>query len=321
MDTSWQDLFVDPQRLWVLLIVPLLVAVYIWALLRKGRLGMRFTNTSVLGRVMPKQSSWRRHLAVVMSLLSLIALILAWARPNGTEQVPRERATVILVIDISQSMAATDVSPSRLEAAKELSKEFVTQLPEKYNVAVVSLSANPATRLAPTTDHAFASRAIDGLQLQDGTAVGDAIYAALSALAMAPPADDGSTAPGAIVLLSDGQNTSGQAPAQAAAKAASEEVPIHTIAYGTDNGSVDLDGTREGVPPDRELMQSIADRTGGSYASAESAGDLSRVYDSISSEVGYESVQKETTAIWAGYGLAFAVIAALAAVSLGARWP
>lgn len=318
---NWSELFVDPQRLWALLIIPLLIAAYVWAMLRKSRFGMRFTNTSVLGKVMPKQSSWRRHLAVAMSLLSLIALILAWARPNGTERVPRERATIIMVIDISQSMAATDVAPSRLEAAQELSKEFVTQLPEQYNVAVVSLSANPATRLAPTTDHAFAARAIDGLQLQDGTAVGDAIYTALSALAMAPPGDDGSAAPGAIVMLSDGQNTSGRAPAQAAAEAADQEVPIHTIAYGTDNGWVDLDGERESVPPDRELMQSIADRTDGSYAAAESAGDLSRVYDTIKSEVGYEDVQKETTAVWAGYGLAFAVIAALAAVSLGARWP
>lgn len=313
--------FLNPERLWVLLVVPVLVLLYVWALRRKGRTGMRFTNTAVLGRVVPKQSQWRRHLAVAMSLLSLVTLVLAWARPNGIEKVPRERATIVLVVDVSRSMAATDVQPSRLEAAQELSIDFIGQLPPQYNVAVVSMSGNPATRLGPTTDRVFATRAIQALALQDSTAVGDAIYVALSAIEMAPQADDGSVAPGAIVLLSDGVSTTGRAPAQAAAEARDEGVPVHTIAYGTDNGSVDLDGKRERVPPDREAMQAIATTTGGTFASAESAGDLSRVYDTIRSEVGYEEVKKETTATWAGYGLAFAVVAALAAVSLGARWP
>ena len=107
----------------------------------------------------------------------------------------------------------------------------------------------------------------------------------------------------------------------AAAQAKSDSVPIHTIAYGTENGSVDLDGKRERVPPDADLMRTIASETGGTFAAAESAGDLSRVYQSIRSEIGYDEVKKETTANWAGYGLAFAVVAALAAVSLGARWP
>jgi len=317
---EWPE-FLAPERLWALLVIPVLVAFYVWAMRRRNRSGMRFTNTAVLGRVVPKQSAWRRHLAVALSLLSLATLVLAWSRPNGVEKVPRERATIVLVIDVSWSMAATDVQPSRLEAAQQLSKEFLAGLPEQYNVAVVSMSGNPATRLGPTTDRVFAARAIDALTLQDSTAVGDTIYVALSAIEMAPRADDGSTAPGAIVLLSDGQNTAGRSPAQAAEEAVRVGVPIHTIAYGTENGSVDLDGKRERVPPDHELMRSIAEATGGSYASAESAGDLGRVYDDLKSEVGFEEVRKETTALWAGYGLAFAVVAALAAVSLGARWP
>ncbi len=315
------DMFLAPERLWWLLLVPVLVIAYIWATRRKGRQGMRFTNTAVLGRVVRKQSQWRRHLAVALSLASLVTLVLAWSRPNGVEKMPRERATVVLVIDVSRSMAATDVQPSRLEAAQQLSKEFLTQLPSQYNVAVVSLSGNPATRLSPTTDRVFANRAIDALSLQDSTAVGDALYVALSAIQMAPRGDDGSTAPGAIVLLSDGMNTAGRSPLQGAAEARKAEVPVYTIAYGTENGSVDLDGKRERVPPDRELMQQIADSSGGATFTAESAGDLSRVYENIGSEVGYEEVKKETTATWAGYGLAFAVLAALAAVSLGARWP
>lgn len=315
------EAFLQPERLWMLLLVPVLVAVYIWATRRKNRTGMRFTNTAVLGRVVRKQSQWRRHLAVALSLLSLVTLVLAWSRPNGIDRVPRERATIVLVVDVSRSMAATDVAPSRLEAAQRLSVDFVRSLPEQYNVAVVSMAGNPATRLGPTTDRTFATRAIEGLSLQDSTAVGDAIYVALSAIEMAPKGDDGSTAPGAIVLLSDGQNTAGRSPQQAAAAAREAKVPIHTIAYGTENGSVDLDGKRERVPPDRELMSLLAEASGGTASAAESAGDLSRVYESIRSEVGYEEVKKETTATWAGYGLAFAVVAALAAVSLGARWP
>lgn len=313
--------FLQPERLWALVVIPLLVAIYIWAILRKGRTGMRFTNTAVLGRVVPKQSQWRRHLAVAMSLLSLVALVLAWSRPNGVEKVPRERATIVLVVDVSQSMAATDVAPSRLEAAQQLSIDFIRSLPEQYNVAVVSMSGNPATRLGPTTDRTFATRAIQGLGLQDSTAVGEALYVALSAIQMAPKAEDGSVAPGAIVMLSDGANTTGRAPAQGAAAARDAGIPVHTIAYGTENGSVDLDGVRERVPPDLDLMRDVADTTGGTFSTAESAGDLSRVYETIRSAVGYEEVKKETTAMWAGYGLAFAAVAALAAVSLGARWP
>lgn len=315
------EMFLQPGRLWMLLIIPVLVIAYIIATRRKKRTGMRFTNTAVLGRVVRKQSQWRRHLAVALSLLSLTTLVLAWARPNGVDKVPRERATIVLVLDVSQSMAAKDVSPSRLEAAKKTSIEFVKSLPDKYNVAVVSLSGNPATRLGPTTDRTMVTRAIQGLTLQDSTAVGDAIYVALSAISMAPKGQDGSIAPGAIVMLSDGQNTSGRSPQQGASQAQKDKVPIHTIAYGTPNGSVDLDGKRERVPPDPALMKTIADVSKGSFAEAESAGDLSRVYSSIRSEIGYDEVKKETTATWAGYGLAFAVIAALAAVSLGARWP
>lgn len=314
-------MFLQADRLWMLLVVPVLVLAYIIATRRKKRTGMRFTNTAVLGRVVRKQSQWRRHLAVALSLLSLITLVLAWARPNGVDKVPRERATIVLVLDVSQSMAATDVSPSRLDAAKQTSIEFVKSLPEQYNVAVVSLSGNPATRLGPTTDRTMITRAIQGLTLQDSTAIGDAIYVALSAISMAPKGQDGSIAPGAIVMLSDGQNTAGRSPQQGADQARKDKVPIHTIAYGTPNGSVDLEGKRERVPPDPALMTTIADISGGTHAEAESAGDLSRVYSSVRSEIGYDEVKKETTATWAGYGLAFAVVAALAAVSLGARWP
>lgn len=314
-------MFLDPQRLWTLLVVPLLVAVYIWLTRRKNRSGMRYTNTGVLGAVVPVQSQWRRHLAVALSLASLITLSLAWARPNGIEQVPRERATVVLVIDISLSMEATDVKPNRLEAAKQAAKNFVKDLPAPFNVALVSLSGNPASRMPPTTDRGQVNRAIDALQVQESTAVGESIFVALQTLQSAPKAPDGSIAPGAVVLLSDGQNTAGRSPQQAAAEALKSKVPVYTIAYGTDNGYVDLDGKRERVPPDRALLQRIASITQGQAYTAENLGQLDTVYKNIKGQVGFEEVKKETTALWAGYGLAFAVLAALAAVSLGARWP
>lgn len=318
---GWLPSFLAPERLWVLVVVPLLVVGYIYLVLRKKKTGMRFTNTAVLSRVVPKQSQWRRHLAVALSLAALVALSFAWARPNGIEMVPRERATVVVVIDISRSMEATDVKPTRLEAAKQAALSFVRALPAQYNVSVVGLSGNPSVRLPPTTDRVQAQQAINSLKVQDSTAVGESIYTALNALQLAPRGTDSSPAPGAIVLLSDGQNTAGRSPAQAAAEAKKQQVPVYTIAYGTDNGYVDLDGKRERVAPDRELLTGIAQSSGGQAFSAESLDQLNKVYNNIRSEVGQTPVKKETTALWAGYGLAFAVVAALAAVSLGARWP
>jgi Ca-activated chloride channel family protein len=318
---TWPPSFLAPERLWVLIVVPLLIAGYIYLVLRKKKTGMRFTNTAILARVVPKQSQWRRHLAVALSLAALVALSLAWARPNGIEMVPRERATIIVVIDTSQSMAATDVPPTRLDAAKQAALTFVKALPQQYNVSVVSLSGNPAVVLPPTTDRVQAQQAINSLKLADSTAVGESVYTALNALQLAPKGTDSSPAPGAIVLLSDGQNTAGRSPAQAAAAAKKEDVPIYTIAYGTENGYVDLDGERERVPPDKDLLASIAQASGGQTFSAENLDQLNKVYNNIRSEVGQTPTKKETTALWAGYGLAFAVVAALAAVSLGARWP
>jgi Ca-activated chloride channel homolog len=271
--------------------------------------------------VVPVQSQWRRHLAVALSLLSLVTLTVAWSRPSGIDHIPRERATIVLILDISQSMAATDVKPNRLDAAKVEAKEFVSSLPPQYNVALVSLSGNPASRMPPTQDRGQVGRAIDALTLQDSTAIGDAINVAMSTLQSAPKAADGSTPPGAIVMLSDGQNTAGRSPTQEAAEAAKAKVPIYTIAFGNENGYVDLDGKREKVPPDKALLQRISTLTNGRAFTAENVGELDSVYKNIRSEVGYEEVRKEVTANWAGYGLAFAVIAALAAVSLGARWP
>ena len=315
--------FLAPNRLLILLIIPLLILAYIFASLRKNRRGMRFTNTSMLDVVVPKQSQWRRHLAVALSLLSLITLTAAFARPKTQIDVPRERATVVLVIDASQSMQATDVKPTRLDAAKQAAIDFVNKLPEKYNVSVVSMAGASAVLVPPTTAHNTVQNAINSIQLQDSTAIGEGIATALRALQQAPkdPNNPNSIAPGAIVLLSDGSNTAGRSPQQAAAEAKAAKVPIYTIAYGTQNGYVDLDGERQLVPVDHEEMKQIAAATNGDYFAAATADQLKKVYENIGSDIGYEKADREVTSRFAGYGLALAVLAALGAISLGAKWP
>ncbi len=315
--------FLSPDRLLLLVAIPLLVAAYLFASRRKNRRGMRFTNTSMLDVVVPKQSQWRRHVAVALSLLSLITLTAAFARPKTTVEVPRERATVVLVIDASQSMAATDVPPTRLDAAKQAAIQFVNELPDKYNVSVVSMAGNVSILVPPTLQHNTVETAINSIKLQDSTAIGEGITTAMRALQQAPkdPAHPNDPAPGAIVLLSDGTNTSGRSPQQAAADAGKAKVPIYTIAYGSENGYVDLDGKRQLVPVDHELMTEIAKLSGGQTFDAASLSELRNVYKNIGSEVGYEKADREVTSRFAGYGLAFAVLAALGAISLGARWP
>ena len=313
--------FFAPLRLWALLALPLLIALYILGLHFSRRNGIRYTNTGVLAAVLPKQRQWRRHVTVAMALCSLVLIAGAWARPAGVEKIPRERATVVLVLDGSQSMQAADVAPSRLDAAKAAAKQFVDNLPPQYNVAVIELSGTPATLTIPTTDRAAAKAAIDAMTLQDGTAVGGAIDLAMAAIAQAPAAADGSQAPALVVLLSDGGNTVGTDPLTSAQKAAGKKVPIYTIAFGTDNGYVDLDGERYNVAPDRVLLTQIAQATGAQTMDAASADQLNRVYTRLESSVGYEEVNQEVTARWALYSLAFAVVAALGAVSMAARWP
>ncbi len=315
--------FLSPDRLMLLIAIPLLVAAYIFATRRKNRRGMRFTNTSMLDVVVPKQSQWRRHVAVALSLLSLITLTAAFARPKTTVEVPRERATIVVVIDASQSMAATDVAPTRLAAAKQAAIQFVNELPEKYNVSVVSMAGNVSILVPPTLQHNTVETAINSIKLQDSTAIGEGITTAMRALQQAPkdPAHPNDPAPGAIVLLSDGTNTSGRSPQQAAAEAGKAKVPIYTIAYGTENGYVDLDDKRQLVPVDHALMTEIAKLSGGQTFDATSLAELRNVYKNIGSEVGYEKADREVTSRFAGYGLAFAVLAALGAISLGARWP
>ena len=318
---GWIPDFQNPERLWTLILLPVLIIVYLIILRLKGRVALRFTNTGMLGKVVGPQRRWTRHVFVAMSLCSLVALGLAYANPLGTEKQPRERATVVMVIDVSQSMAAEDVSPNRLAAAKEAARKFVADLPATYNVAVVTLSGDPAMAMPPTIDRGAVDRVLDSLKLADGTAIGESITTALKAVDQAPVGDDGEPAPAMIVMLSDGTNTEGPGPTEPTAAAKAREIPIFTIAYGTQNGFVDIDGQRENVAPDTATLTAIAKNTGARAVGADDLASLDGAYQQIGSAIGYEDVSKPVTATYAAVALGFALVAALGAVFMAARWP
>ena len=256
--------FLSPDRLLILLVIPLLVAAYIFATRRKNRRGMRFTNTSMLDVVVPKQSQWRRHLAVALSLLSLVTLTAAFAQPSTQIDVPRERATVVIVIDASQSMQATDVAPNRLAAAKAAAIEFVQKIPDKYNVSVVSMAGNSSILVPPTLAHNTVENAINSIQLQDGD--GDRrghLHGAARPAAGAEGPEQArlGRARGHRHAHRRLQHRRPAPRCRPRPKPATAKVPIYTIAYGTENGYVDLDGKREPVPVDHELMKQIAAAT------------------------------------------------------------
>jgi Ca-activated chloride channel family protein len=314
--------FLAPSRLWLLALIPVLVGLYLLLIQRKRNRNKQVGQT-MFDLVIPRDRTWLRHVAVVLSILSLLTLTLAFAKPKDSVSVPRERATIVVTIDISLSMMATDVQPTRLEAAKAAAKGFVNSLPPKFNVALVSFAGTATTVVPPTLDRGSVTAAIDNLQPDRSTAIGEGIYTSLAALAQVPPDPDNPTAvaPARIVLLSDGKTQVGRPSDQAAMAARAQKVPIYTIAYGTAGGYIDIGGRQEPVPVDKAELAKVAKLSGGEAYSAASAGELKQVYKDIGSSVGTEKVDKEVTSRYAGFGLALAILAAVGMISLGARWP
>lgn len=314
--------FLAPKRLWFLLLIPVLVGLYAWMVHRKRTKDPQVAR-SMLDFVLPKEATWRRHLAVGLSILSLLTLTMAFAKPKDTVMVPRERATVVVTIDVSLSMQARDVEPDRLSAAKVAAKTFVNSLPAQFNVSLVAFAGTATVVVPPTTDRGVVTASIDELQLDNSTAIGEGIYTSLAALAQVPPdpKHPNEVVPARIVLLSDGKTQVGRRADDAARVAKAQKVPIYTIAYGTENGYIEVNGKREPVPVDHDELKRVSQISGGEAYSAESAGELDEVYKDIGSSVGKEKVDKEVTSRYAGFGLGFAILAALGMISLGARWP
>jgi len=314
--------FLAPNRLWLLLLIPLLVGLYLW-LVRRKQNRSRALGRTMFDLVIPRDRTWLRHLAVGLSILSLLTLTIAFAKPKDEVSVPRERATIVVTIDVSLSMEATDVEPNRIEAAKAGAAAFVRTLPPKFNVALVSFAGTATTVVPPTLDRGAVTAAIEALQPEPSTAIGEGIYTSLAALLQVPPDPDDPKAvvPARIVLLSDGKTQVGRASDDAARAARAQKVPIYTIAYGTPDGYIEVGGRREPVPVDRAELARVSRITGGEAYTATSADQLSEVYEDIGSSVGKEKVDQEVTSRYAGFGLGFAILAALGMISLGARWP
>ena len=314
--------FLAPGRLWLLVLIPLLVGLYLWLVQRKRNRSIQVSKT-MFDLVIPRDRTWLRHVAVGLSILSLLTLTMAFAKPKDQVSVPRERATIVLTIDVSLSMEAKDVEPNRLEAAKSAAEQFVTSLPPKFNVALVTFAGTATTLVPPTIDSGSVTAAIRSLRPQASTAIGEGIYTSLAALTQVPPDPDNPkiVPPARIVLLSDGKTQVGRPSDQAAMAAKAQSVPIYTIAYGTPDGYIDIGGRREPVPVDRAELARISKISGGEAYTAASAGELKDVYRDIGSSVGKEKVDREVTARYAGFGLGFAILAALGLISLGARWP
>jgi len=311
--------FLSPGRLLLLFVVVALAALYVWVQLRRRHAAVRYTNLALLAEIAPARPGWRRHAAAAAVARALGALVVAIAEPVQQVRVPKEAANVMLVIDVSASMDATDVEPSRLEAATEAAKVFVNDLPPQVRVGLVSFHRVARVVTAPTVDHQVVLDGIDRLILGTGTATGEGIYSALDALAAA---NDTAGAAGtvlggsAMVLLSDGVPTVGRPVLGAAQEAADQGVPISTIAFGTPDGTVRVQGRLIHVPADPDTMAAIAEGTNGTFFEAASARELRSVYKDIGTRVGFETEQRDAS----GPVLTLAAVALLAASGLALLW-
>lgn len=327
--------FAWPAALIGLLLIPLAIALYLAVQRRRARYAVRFTNLDLLANVVEETPGWRRHLPAVLYLGAIAALIFAVARPERDIEVPKQEATVILVMDISGSMNATDIEPTRLTAAQEAGGILVDELPEGFRVALVTFATGVQTRVMPTHDREALRTALAALRANGGTAMGEAIAHALEiteldeAAAQAPAngatptptptpsrTGDDEPSPYVIVLLSDGANTAGGVdPEDAADRAAEMGIPVFTIALGTANGRVAVTDPASGrtqiipVPPDEETLQEIAETTGAEFFEAPSADELKSVYDDLGSRIGYDTEQREVTHWFAALGAALMLAA------------
>ena len=307
---SWS--FGAPGRLLVLVVVLALALAYLLLQRRRPAYEARFSDLELLATVLPKRPGWRRHVPAALLVLALTALTVAFAQPRGDVRVPRERATIVIALDTSASMLATDVEPDRFTAAQAAASRFVRTLPATFDVALVQFSGATAVVVPPTQDHPAVERAIGGLQLGPGTAIGDAVAASLSAARSDP--SEGPPPPTAIVLLSDGANTLGRSIEEAAAQAVQADVPVSTIAYGTPRGTVELRGTQVPVPVDARALAQLAERTEGQAYTAADGDELAAVYADIGRAVGTRVEHRDLTAPVTGVGLALALCAAAASL-------
>lgn len=305
-----------PLFLLGLLLLPLAVGGQMLARRRRRRYPLRFPGVATLAAVLPGGPDWRRLLPPALLALAVAGLVTALARPHTTVAVPVERASVMLVTDVSRSMEATDVGPTRLAAAQQAAGSFLERVPDELRVGLVAYSEDARTLSTLTARHEEVREALETLEPIAGTATGAGLRAALEQL-QPPPGAGGRRPPAAIVLLSDGEASDGDAAFQAAADARRLRVPIYTVALGTPDGEVTLpDGRRVPVPPDPDALERIAETSGGDAFEAEDADQLDGVYERLGSQIGTRKERREITAAFAGGAL----LLLLGAVAGKLRW-
>jgi Ca-activated chloride channel family protein len=322
--------FAAPWWFLLFLVIAALVAGYVVVQRMRRKRTMRFTNLELLDKVMPKKPSRWRHVPAIVLVGALMLLTTAMAGPTAQQRVPRNRATVLLVIDVSLSMQARDVQPSRLAAAQVAAKSFAQGLTPGVNLGLISFAGTATVLVGPTTDRVPVTSAIDGLKLAQSTATGEAIFAAIQSIdgfSQVVGGPDGPP-PARIVLMSDGKQTiptpNGDDPRGAftAARAAAEKkVPISTISYGTETGDVEIDGKKQNVPVDDDSMREIAKLSGGEFYKAASAEQLRSVYDTLGEQIGYETKDADASRPWLMLGTLAALLAAGSALVISQRIP
>ncbi|WP_375490424.1 VWA domain-containing protein [uncultured Jatrophihabitans sp.] len=315
-------MFLSPLYLLLLIPVAALAAVYLVLQARRKSYVARFSNVELLGSFAPRRPGWRRHLTFALLLIALIVLSLGTARPAGTVRVPRERATVMLDIDVSLSMEATDVLPSRIATAKKAGQQFVDLLPKRINLGLVSFGGQANLLQPPTLNRAAVKSSIGKLKLETSTAIGEAIFTSLQAIqtfSESTTRKGEKPPPSRIVLLSDGSNTVGRSLTSAIAAAKKAGVQVSTIAFGTPTGTVTIDGRVQPVPADDTALHEIAAETGGSFHTAASEQELKSVYQNIGSQIGYTTSHRDISRRYFFAGLLVLMGAAAAAMLWSGR--
>lgn len=334
--------FIWPQMLWLLVLVPLLIAAYVLVLRRRKKAALRYASLSIVKEAIGPGQRVRRHVPPLLFLLALVALIVAIARPAAVVTLPSQQQTVILAIDVSGSMRATDVAPTRLEAAQAAAKAFVAQQPRTTRVGVVSFAGTAAVAQAPTENRRDIIAAIDRFQVQRATAIGSGLLVSLATLfpdadlSISPmfgerasprrplspnraeqkknfePVPPGSYSSAAIILLTDGQSTMGPDPVEVAKLAAERGVRVYTVGIGTKEGEIiHFEGWTMRVRLDEDTLKQIADITRGEYFNAGTADELIRVYETLNTRLVLEQKETEITALFSATAALLAVISGL----------
>ena len=318
---SWFFLF--------LLVVAGLAALYIVMQLARQRRMLRFANMELLESVAPQRPSTWRHVPAILLVASLVLFTIAMAGPTNDVRIPRNRAVVMLVIDVSQSMRATDVAPNRMAAAQEAAKQFADELTPGINLGLIAYAGTATVLVSPTTNRDSTKAALDKLQFADRTATGEGIFTALQAIATIGAVIGGGDKPppARIVLFSDGKETMPTNPdnpkgAFTAARTAKDQgVPISTISFGTPYGFVEINDQRQPVPVDDETLKKVAQLSGGNAYNAASLQELKSVYATLQQQIGYETIKGDAIVGWVRLGALVLALAALAALLINRRLP